>query len=345
MVLGKRETICLKGLAILMIVMHNVAHCLVDVRENEFSFSFDRVVKFINDFATHPLVDLFSFFGWLGVSVFVFISGYGLAAKYERADFKSVPWILNHYAKLLLLSIPALIAVILFIYDFPSNPRGLTHFYFVNQSLLLNIVAPSRLCVGIYWYLGLALQLYVIFPFIRKLSTKVLLGILIADIVFLAFCSDEVLDYCRMNFVGWLPEYLFGIFCFRMKDINMKTKNLYLTAVSMLILVVLLSYTRYTFFLSGVCFVCFVLALRRLICKIPGMHWVGIISASLYVVHAVVRNYCLERVIPHYRLSTLEWMFITLGVSIVIAIPYNWYYRRALRWLKKLSKRFKFLAE
>ena len=78
----------LKGYAILFIILHNYCH-LKEFglpQENEMSFTSLNWEIFIQHVTSSPIMlipDLLSFVGWIGVPVFVFLSGFGLTKKYE----------------------------------------------------------------------------------------------------------------------------------------------------------------------------------------------------------------------------------------------------------------------
>ena len=101
--MNRLECSALRGIAILGIVLHNFAHWLPGAAvENEFSYSADRNAFFFHNLISSDwLIHLFSFTGHLGVSVFVFLSGYGLAQKYDECE--KIPlfdFFKSHYIKL-----------------------------------------------------------------------------------------------------------------------------------------------------------------------------------------------------------------------------------------------------
>lgn len=76
----------MRGIAIMMIVFHNYCHSIQGVTsENEFEFFYGNVTSLMIPKATalNWFFDIMSFFGWYGVPVFMFLSGYGLVMKYE----------------------------------------------------------------------------------------------------------------------------------------------------------------------------------------------------------------------------------------------------------------------
>ena len=100
--LSRAECSALRAIAITGIVLHNFCHWLnIEAKENEYLF---RVSN--NDGLWHALtepdgmlpVNLLSYFGHYGVPVFVFLSGYGLAKKYDgKPALPVVGFIRHHY--------------------------------------------------------------------------------------------------------------------------------------------------------------------------------------------------------------------------------------------------------
>lgn len=86
MMLDRNECQVLRGLAIFSIFMHNFCHLFKwTAHENEFSFLSENVAYFWeNLYSKFFIVHLFSYLGHLGVPVFVFLTGYGLAIKYSN---------------------------------------------------------------------------------------------------------------------------------------------------------------------------------------------------------------------------------------------------------------------
>lgn len=83
--LDLRDSSVLKAIAILAIVFHNYFHLLPGAAtENEFAFD-PRHFKYFLTVVQEPnqtIQALFAYFGHFGVQLFIFLSAYGLAAKY-----------------------------------------------------------------------------------------------------------------------------------------------------------------------------------------------------------------------------------------------------------------------
>jgi len=88
-ILTKENSLILRGMAILVIMYHNFLHMEVFgfCQENEMSFVQDKADIFFKCVSTpSPTIvfELISFLGWIGVPVFVFLTGYGLAVNPPR---------------------------------------------------------------------------------------------------------------------------------------------------------------------------------------------------------------------------------------------------------------------
>ncbi len=82
--LSYNQTLFFKGIAILCILLHNFFHWVEPVTyQNEMSFTANSVYCFMEEFSAAETVNgFFSFFGFYGVYVFIFLSGYGLTKAF-----------------------------------------------------------------------------------------------------------------------------------------------------------------------------------------------------------------------------------------------------------------------
>lgn len=210
MTISKDESYAIKGFAIVLIVMHNLLHYITDIHENEFTFDFARWRVFLERLTVTPLTAIIAYMGWMGVSLFVFMSGYGLETKYAGASRLGFSWLKGHYTKLLLLLFPAMFVFTLYV-SFTYSYGIIDYIYLcLQQMLLLNVLNYNAIQPGVYWYLGIAIQFYVLFFFIRKLRVRWLMLILFLCYALTAFSPDEVMRYMRHNCIGWMPEFLGG---------------------------------------------------------------------------------------------------------------------------------------
>lgn len=311
----------------MLIVMHNVTHTLSPFTENEFSFDYEQFLYFIENFSTAPLTAFFSYYGWIGVSFFVFISGYGLTVKYGDKKINYLCWISKHYIKLfVLLLVPLLLYICLRII---SKGSDASYLYFIPQQLLILNIYPSKITPQIYWYIGMAFQLYVWFLLIRKMSTSKLLFIGAVILVLLAVAPSRIVSYLRHNSIGWLHDFIFGIIC--AKGLSFKKINRYLSGVGLLVMLLLLSSSGKTFVISELSFIALLLLLRKLVSKVSLFVYIGEISAAIYVIHPIMRSIVFNKI---GDFSVLEIPLLTativLSASIVISAFYSKLYKHIL---------------
>ena len=287
--LGRDEITALKGLSIIMIVLHNVIHMMCPVHENEFSFSQSNVTALLENFCSMPVSSFFSFFGWLGVSFFIFASAYGLTVKYGDRPLPVIAWLRQHYLKLFLLMLPAFAAYIAM--SLYRHPQGLVDFiYFaIEQSLLLNILNPYAIVPGVFWYIGIAFQFYIWYLVLRRASDKQLILMALCSCALVAFLPQHYVSYIRHNSLGWMSEFAAGILLARHPHAVLKIKRPWTMACICILAAALLSFSRYTYMIAGLCFTGALLACKELMAEAGALLRIGKISASIYIVHPVVR--------------------------------------------------------
>lgn len=190
--------------------------------------------------------------------------------------------------------------------------------------MLMNIVEPTKIWPAIYWYIGMALQLYLIFLLLRRLSVPMLIATGIAACLALSLTSGETQSYLRHNFIGWMPEFIFGMVCFRIP--YKFPDNVCAALLGMLIcaaLVFAASLSPYTYYLGGLMFVAALISIRPLLVKIPGLRWLGAISASIYVIHPLVRYVTFQQWPSGQEMLPGRTALLVLALSIFLAIPYQ----------------------
>ena len=128
----RSEGAALKGVGILLIVTHNLAHCLgaTGYDCNEFKFDQESTDALFH-FLLHPgrsiLIQLSTLLGYCGIYAFLFISAFGLVRKYEQGTTKMPAphiFVWQHYTKLFKLMFFALVSAILAVWlvNSPTQP-------------------------------------------------------------------------------------------------------------------------------------------------------------------------------------------------------------------------------
>lgn len=216
-ILSKHNSTILRGLAIIPIMLHYLLHTSFFnfSLENEMSYSSERWLAFIHAIKTGKgvLADCFSFAGWIGVSVFVFLTGYGFGVKYYKK--KDISFSLkNNYLKLFILLFPALLLFMgldIVKHDWLSFIKRFSYIPF-----LTNFAYPYLNCSpGVYWYFGLTFQFYVFFFLARRLLKKELLVIIsvfsiVGLIILYYFEVPDAFSIYRHCITGWFPVLAMG---------------------------------------------------------------------------------------------------------------------------------------
>lgn len=257
----KKECSSLRGIAIMFIMLHNYCHWLpFAALENEFSFSLENYVHFWNVISFETIfIQFFSFWGHLGVPVFVLLSGYGLVIKYDKTNINWKSFILKHYKKLCIPMVFGFIAyyIVLFIINHPTNQNILTIIpikrFLAQITLIINFFPnPHRLIIpGPYWYFGLTMQLYIIYLlFVYKRSISYITAITLCVFIFSMFLEHnyKLQIITKYNFTGWLFPFIYGIIIGRY-NYNPSIFISYIVVIITILFIPLFSYSYYTWLL------------------------------------------------------------------------------------------------
>lgn len=224
-VLTPNQTNLMKGLGMLAIMFHNYFHWVSpSTGENEFDFSIDRLLNLGQGLVKMPFESInlfFTYFGHFGVQLFILVSGYGLAMSCRGRSEPFSGFIgrrLNRLYPAFLLAVGLLLVLIFF----KSNDLP-PHDWFRSIGYKLMFVAnlvPGELFSvnGPWWFYGLIVQLYILFPLLNRLylkyGTKGLLVPVVLGYLLLFFVNPLVVkgDVNLMgSFPGHLAEFSLGI--------------------------------------------------------------------------------------------------------------------------------------
>lgn len=168
MLISRKQSDLMRGIAMLLICLHNLLHQNSLFKECEFAFYPERVKQLHNIPLTpwHLVEFFFSFWGWYGVPIFIFLSGYGLVCKHELSVKKLTPgaYICHNYLKLIVLLLPGFLfyyfgwislpAIFLFvsfgIASIFENKINHTHLW---QMICHNILKLYLLLIPLYLFL------------------------------------------------------------------------------------------------------------------------------------------------------------------------------------------------
>lgn len=314
-ILSKDNSLIMRGLAILAVMYHNYLGMVGFCATNEMSFVQARADAFFHLLA-HPtgmggaVFHIVSFLGWLGVPVFVFLTGYGLAVKYPpEVRIDKFKYLKNCYLKLFFLLFPA----ILFFAAFDVLHGAWNHIAkrIIELSMLYNLYYPRlRVDPGVYWYFSLTFQFYILYCFCRKWFKPwmlLLLSVLSLVVLYpLTWGKTPVLlSIYRHCAPGWFPVFALGIWIARNDRAkkwleNMNRLQAFLLFAVSSILVVALNARVIPWLLVPVAGLFAFLALAKLVLHMRpatmALRWIGGLSACIFVCHPIARHLLFRRV-------------------------------------------------
>ena len=225
--LNKEQTSILKGVGILMIVLHNYFHNLEPViGEQEFSFSQIVANNFLIFSKNHPeewARVLFSYFGHYGVQIFIFLSAYGFTRKYTTTVLKYREFFTQRTVKIYSAFIACVLLYVMLglAKEFASGETVLAwKSIFWKLTAVSNFIPGEALSpVGPWWFFSLIIQIYAVFPLLlqghKRYGVKFLLVVSAASIAAeFVFGSALHSHYLNINHTvfGHLPVICMGIY-------------------------------------------------------------------------------------------------------------------------------------
>lgn len=346
-----RECGCvMRGMAIVIIALHNFCHLVPGVvGENEFTFGSDRADALVAQKETFTafVFDMLSFFGWYGVTVFMFLTGYGLVMKYEREKTPLSPprFILHNYLKLLFLMLPAI--VVFFFLTLRNNLKC----GYVDYGELFNCVMQLTMLPdlfwglgrllwpspGVFWYFGLAMQFYIIYALFIHGKNPLWMWILTAISLALQFAVNPAagnMVWLRFNATGWMTVLALGIVCGRISKVPKAAVAVVLALSVLLLWPSMLNSVTWQF--SILAWVVIAVTVAKVSMMVPLWRtlwiWMGRLSPYIFVAHPVARYLVFP--MQKHREPMLESLAVYLGLTIVIALVFRLvtglFYRRFL---------------
>lgn len=340
----------LRGIAILGIILHNYCHFLgFAVKENEYTFTAAKPQAFFDRLFTldsNLFVHFFSFFGHYGVPVFLFISGFGLVAKYEQSTERrvpAVPFIGFHYAKLLRLMFLGYIGFAVVSYLHPHGYHGYTIGRVVAQLLMYINLMPDPdhiIKPGPYWFFGLMLQLYIVYrlALYRRSSWLTVAFIAVCWALQAVFYPDndpggEILNRIRYNFIGGMLPFGAGVLYARHgRTLPSWAYGAVVTLSAIAVCAGSLWFSSWLwvplFVVTGA------VATVKLLPSwcVKACVWVGAVSSALFVVHPITREIII-------RMSYRGHVYSGIAVYLVASFLLAWLFKIIFRYLPKPTLR------
>lgn len=332
--MSRECTLLMRGLAIAAIVLHNFCHAVPGMTsENEFGFDGANVASLFaaKDTAVQWTFDLMSFFGWYGVPVFMFLTGYGLVMKYERdgAPFALGGFLRRNFLKLFFLMLPAVAALVILTLCIclPKGYLGLhtVAAYVAQLTMLPDLFYPLwEPLPGVFWYFGLTMEFYIVYALlIRRRPAWWMWALVAASIVaqLLADGASSTMGWLRHNATGWMSVLAFGVAYGRARRVARPAAVAVLTASVLLFVPSALDPRAWQF--SILACVVAAIAAARLSMLVPlwreAWIWLGRLSPMVFVAHPVARD-AVACVLPLQGpglLPLVLYLLVTLALALV----------------------------
>ena len=333
MTLTREQCIGLKGYAILLIMIHNFVDHILVMGNNEMAFSPSATSDFVA-MATSKfsIWHFFSFTGWIGVALFLFVSGYGLMRKYGDGGIDKKSFIRRHVVKLWLLLAPVYILYVVVQHYWCGEPHNWQSVV-AQMTFTINFLSYGDngfvIEPGVYWFFGAILQFYLVFLFIREWRTKWLIaalaGALSLHYAFLYASADDTMWWFRQNCIGWGAPFLLGVIAAKTSWQPSKPWQWTLLLPSFAALCLCMTIKAFMPF-TEMCVVVFFGSLTLLV-NLKPINAVGMISASIFVVHPFVRM-VLYKAFGNSALSITAMVAVYLAIVMVFSILHHLFYRR-----------------
>lgn len=330
--LSREQCTILKGLAIILIMLHNFVDNLLVINCNEMSFIQENTDIFLNGLTTNKFIwYILSYAGWIGVPVFLFLSGYGLTKKYNSvAQFNTFTYLKNHLVKLLKLLLPVYALYVFFDWFIFHNPNDVKS-VLAHATLTINLLhygreGAFRLEPGVYWFFGAIMQFYILFIFIRKLSIKWLSCLAIVFIIIhytlLYSASIDFMEWCRHNFIGWGFPFVLGIIAAKSSR-DIPAQLILPTCIGSFIVLCVSLVIKPISPLVEPSSIAVLICISNA-CRYRWVYWVGAISASIYVIHPFIRLLYVN------KFATMNYPLAMTIIYVIPVILISWIHHRLL---------------
>ena len=333
--LTRQDSLQLRGLAILLIIIHNFCHVLPNaIAENEYLWSIEPILqygRYIQHGGPHLILNFFSHYGFYGIALFIFLSGYGLATKYDRQEGLSpVHFLVHHAAKLWRLLFVGIFIYYIAIRLFGGAQPPLDHI-FKLATFVSNFLPNRPLIFGPWWWFSLIMQFYVVYYLFYYNRNLRIVGIftflcLLLQYAVTFYCRHDLtnehglLVYLHYNFPALVLPFSLGVYAARRQTAWLDSPFLLIASV---LIVILGSFNVWIWCLGNV-FACIALIqLCRPLCRTRWisfvLSWVGRLSAWAFVIHPIVRRYVFRLNASHSVYFTLTlYLAITLALSFAL---------------------------
>ena len=333
----KKDTMAMKGIAIIMMIIH---HCFFETSRYE---GYNIVFAPLNERYTVIIASFFK----ICVGIFVFLSGFGITKSIikisngrlaDKQTLKKV--VFKRYIALMFGFIFVFILSQLFcwfankgqIEIYKSNNIFNSISYFIADGLGLANLFGTPTLNGTWWYMSLAIIIVVITPLLYNLIKKYGLIITLALNIFIT----QVLKVDKYDITRWMTILIFGIYSANTSLLtqikNCYTNTIFKKIIKFIIYTALLvgaivfrEKLNYTFLeirdglipmiFIGYCYE-FILPIKYVtnILQFLGKH-----SMNIFLTHTFIRYYYFKDFTYSFKYSILI-VLVLLGISIIVSM-------------------------
>lgn len=351
---GRDEATALKGIAILLMLFH---HLFLKDRLELYSISF---VPFPTEFMTK----LAAYFK-ICVSIYAFVSGYGLFLSYQKKKTSNLKWIAQRYLKTFsgFWTIVVLSWIVCQLIDgrvsliyFDKSPWAGIAYMVLEWFGLSNLFGTPSLCFT-WWYMSAAFVFIVLTPIVARDKNSIAISCLVVMIAVRVIFAGDLSGYYNdyMKFTTPLPfimPFLIGAL-FAKNDLIIKIVNArhrylrLIIEVSLIILFALLylNLSSLTFYdiKMGIFALPVILFCIEYVIPRKGVHsilvFLGKHSMNIFLIHSFIRGMYLQDFtysFPHFTIMFIVLLILSLLISLAVEgieklLRYNEFINSCLR--------------
>lgn len=357
----KEHSLELKGIAIIMMMFH---HCFWGTALfNNFKVSFEPLGQ--------EFVVNMSLVFKICVSIFAFITGYGLILslkklneKYEWTKKEIFKWNMTRIIKTL--SGFWIIAILAYIICQCLDGRTGEVFFnnkpplFGSAQIITNFLGLSNLLhfdnfCSAWWYMSPAILFIIVTPIFAKLFKKY--GYFIVFSIVIALPRVLGIKYENSSFISFLSPVLLGIWCAE-KNVIVKLANYKIikknnvlnkiikfileTGIIILAAFVFLQLPKNNFYeiTYGLIPICFIVYLYEFYLELPILKqilkFLGKHAMNIFLIHEFIRTYYLNEYIYSFK-NFIKIAMMLLGISLLLSLAIE-LFKKLIRYDKWVSK-------
>jgi len=340
--MSKKDTNVIKALAIILVYVHHLFYEVSDIKQMTIVYGLLA--------PDYTALNIWAFLAKVGVSVFVFLTGYGTAKSEKEKGAECVAVMasaaMNRYVKLLLS-----FQFVFILFMIPTFVKGNWNSIYDGDSLLADVfycaidffglanVASTATYNGTWWYMSLALMLIAVLPFLIYLCRRYGFLLLILEFFLIRFLKVD------FTFAWYMLPAVTGVY-FAEKGYYGKLKDLFSAgsvpkkvSVIVLLLFGLCVFLNLRLFIESELWDVIETVLVIMFCgftcltisKVPVLgtvlEFVGKHSLNMFLTHTFICNFWFREHIYAFRypaLIVLMLLFETVVISVVIEQIKKW---------------------